>query len=250
MLMYTSVTLPARASTNPLKKKPYTFRVFIDAGHGGISPLPAPPEKHRYTTYPAKCFRHAQGEFHHGPWFYEGVFNRQVAAKVESFLDDLGIDYLTIYHDYIDTPLKARYTMVNRMAQYCKNSLLVSLHANASPTHIARGYEVYTSPGKTAADWIAERHYKHVLNLFGNEINYRPDKSDGDWDKEARFAMLTRTNTPSILVEHLFFDNYLDAQLLMHEDVIFRFAKATVLAICDHMDKLGVPYGPDKIIQS
>lgn len=246
---FATAKLPAKANTNPLKNKQFAFRVFIDAGHGGISPIPTRYPGHRYTTFPNKAYEHEVGDFHQRRWFYEGVWNRQVAAKVEIMLDELGIDHLSVYHDYIDTPLKARYTMVNRMEQYCAKSLLVSLHANASPTHTARGYEVYTSPGKTQADWIAEQHYKHTSALFGDEIKYRADTTDKDHDREARFTMLTKTNCPAILVEHLFFDNYQDATLLMQDDVIWRFAKATVLTICDFMDLYKIPYGPDKISQ-
>ena len=64
------------------------FCVFLDAGHGGIDPKKKVP--FNYTTYPSKCFQHNNAKFHGYGWFFEGVFNREVAAKIEQYLKDWG----------------------------------------------------------------------------------------------------------------------------------------------------------------
>jgi N-acetylmuramoyl-L-alanine amidase len=38
---------------------------------------------------------------------------------------------------------------------------------------------------------------------------------------------------PAILVEHLFFDNYEDAKLLMDDEIVERFAEAQVRTIIE-----------------
>lgn len=43
---------------------------------------------------------------------------------------------------------------------------------------------------------------------------------------------------PAILVEHLFFDNYEDALLLMDDEIVERFAEAEVRTVIDYMNSL------------
>ena len=64
----------------------------------------------------------------------------------------------------------------------------------------------------------------------------RADTSDNDHDKEARFFVLTRTVMPAMLVEHLFFDNYDDASLLMDDEIVERFAEAQVRTVINFMN--------------
>lgn len=207
------------------------FCVFLDAGHGGIDPAG------RYTTAPGKQFQHQQGAFHNGSWFYEGVWNRSLLAVVETKLQRLGIRFINVYHEYADWPLQYRVDIANWYHRNYRRGLFLSTHANASGLG-ARGYEVYTSPGVTTSDRIAEYHWQHVEHLLGSRIRMRSDLSDGDHDKEAQFFVLTRTAMPALLIEHLFFDNYEDAQLLMDPEVVDRFAEAQVRTIVQYMNTL------------
>jgi len=108
----------------------------------------------------------------------------------------------------------------------------------ASGNHRARGFEVYTTPGKTKSDLFAELLWKEVKTLLGDRIKMRADTSDGDHDKEARFFVLRKTKMPAILVEHLFFDNFADANLLMDDGIVELFAEAQVRAILLFANKL------------
>ncbi len=202
------------------------FCVFLDAGHGGIDP------EGNYTTA-GKRYQHDSGEFHSGGWFYEGVFNRRLMSAVMEKLDRLGILYIKVYHDYLDFPLEYRVNQANWYYRNFKRGIFVSAHANASGVN-ARGFEIYTSPGVTTSDRIANYMWQNVEDLLGNRIRMRTDLSDGDYDKEARFYVLTRTLMPAILIEHLFFDNLQDAELLMDEEIVDRFAEAQVRAIIQY----------------
>lgn len=204
--------------------------IFLDAGHGGID------KNGNYTTAPSKQFQHTQGTFHNGRWFYEGVFNRVITDIVAHKLRNLGISYLVVSHDYVDTPLAQRVDMANWYHRNYKPGIFISNHANASNGR-ARGYEIYTSPGKTPSDDIADLHWKNVRDLLGNRITMRSDLSDGHYDKEAGFFVLTRTAMPAVLIEHLFFDNYDDAMLLMDDNVVDLFAEATIRTIIQWLSR-------------
>jgi len=203
------------------------FCVYLDAGHGGIDP------KGNYTTAPSKMFDHKTGVFHKGSVFYEGVWNRTLVNRVSEKLSNLGIRHVKVHHDYLDTPLEYRVDMANWYHRNFAQGIYLSTHANAANGQ-ARGFEVYTSRGQTAADPLATLLFNTVQELFGTRITYRTDYSDGDPDKEAGFFVLTKTAMPAVLIEHLFFDNIHDARLLMDDEVVDLFAEAQVRTIIKH----------------
>jgi len=208
------------------------FCVYLDAGHGGLDPSGA------YTTAPSKMHFHPQGVFHNGGYFYEGVFNRSITKRVSKKLNNLGITNIIVSHDYIDISLQYRVDTANWYHRNYKEGIYISNHANASLNHLARGFEVYTTPGVTKSDSFAELLYNQVETLLSNKIRLRPNLMDGDKDKEARFFVLRKTAMPAILIEHLFFDNFDDAKLLMDEEVQEMFAEAQVRAIIEFVNTL------------
>lgn len=208
------------------------FLVFLDAGHGGIDP------NGRYVTAPSKQFKHTRGTFHKDGWFYEGVWNRTLTNRVAEKLAHLGIHYYMVSHDYVDTPLQYRVDVANWLSRRVTKSLYISNHANAGGG-AARGFELFTSPGQTTSDKIADLHWKNVNDLLGERIfRYRSDTSDGDVDKEANLYVLKNTRMAAILVEHLFFDNYDDCMQLMDNEIVERFAEAQVRTIIESMTVL------------
>lgn len=208
------------------------FCVFLDAGHGGLD------KSGKYVTAPSKQFQHSNGVFHNGGWFYEGVWNRTLTNRVAAKLDERGINRIIVSHEYVDIALQYRVDMANWYQKNFKRGVFISNHSNASGSGAARGFEVYTTPGVTASDKVAELHWNNVKELMGDRIRYRSDSSDGDHDKEARFFVLTRTSMAAILVEHLFFDNEEDAKLLMDDEIVERFAEAQVRTIIEYFKSL------------
>lgn len=201
--------------------------VILDAGHGGLDPVTGK----YHCIAGGKMFRHGEGLFHRNGWFYEGVFNRHLSDYVALRLREENIACVKTYDPLRDTRLWLRTAKANLESRYYARSLFISNHANASPAHNARGWEVYTSPGKTEADTAAELLVMYVQKLLGDRITIRTDMSDGDHDKEARFAVLTGTLMPALLVENLFFDNYADACLLMQTDVLQALGNAQVAMV-------------------
>lgn len=90
---------------------------------------------------------------------------------------------------------------------------LVSIHVNAGG---GTGFEVWTSPGQTKSDKLADSWAAFIENAWP-EVKFRKDMSDGDADKEANFTVLTKTSCPAILTENLFCDNANDCRLLLSE---------------------------------
>lgn len=208
------------------------FCVFLDAGHGGLD------KAGKYVTAPSKQFKHDKGEFHGDGWFYEGVFNRILTNRVAAKLTNLSVPNIIVSHEYLDISLHYRVDLANWYHKNYKKGLFISNHANASSSGRARGFEVYTTRGKTKSDEVATLHYKNVQDLLGDRIKYRPERSDGDVDREANFFVIKNTAMPAILVEHLFFDNFDDASLLVDDEIIERFAEAQVRTVIEAAEVL------------
>lgn len=191
--------------------------IIIDTGHGGID------KEGNYTTAPNKMFKFDNGEI-----AYEGEINRMLARLLRGSLIDMGIkSVFTIPPDNPkDIRLKDRVSFVNSLNP--KEHVLLSLHSNASPSHKASGFEVWTSKGQTESDKIAEEVSKSIKNYFP-DIKFRSNQEDGDLDKESQFYVLRKTFCPAILIESLFFDNYNDFKLLKDDD----FMEALAWAIAD-----------------
>jgi|GEM_PF-424728 len=218
----------ASLSANVLRK----FCVVLDAAHGGIN------FQGEHVTAPTKQFEHAKGTFHKRKWFYEGVFNRHVTYRVAQTLKSLGIQYTIVNQFFDDTPLSDRMKTADDLCNMNYQCIYLGNHANASGLGTTRGTEVYTTPGRDQSDKLADFHWKNLTALFGNKINSRPDYSDGDPDREANFYMLRNTKMPAILIEHLFFDNYEDALLLIDDNIINLFVEVQVKTILDYMKSI------------
>jgi N-acetylmuramoyl-L-alanine amidase len=165
--------------------------ILLDAGHGGYV-------NGKYVST-HKQFKHASG-FHKDGWFYEGVWNRTFTDKVADRLKELKIPFTKLYHPSRDTSLTSRIRLANSLP----GTLLISNHANASPRHNARGFEILTSPGRTKSDNYAKKY----LDMY--DLPYR-----NRGHKEGRFTILSSSRFPSMIVEHLFFDEINDATALI-----------------------------------
>jgi N-acetylmuramoyl-L-alanine amidase len=202
------------------------FTIFLDAGHGGLGKKFDIP--HRYTTYPSKCFQHTSHQLFHGyGWFFEGVFNRDIVDLLDVMLKTEGFNTLKLYHEIDDTPLKLRSSKANSFKDY-DAAILVSVHGNAGPKG-ANGWEVFTSPGQTQADTLATLIYDEVKNT--NLFRMRPDITDGDVDKEAKFHMVCNVKVPAVLTENGFFTDRNDAMKMFNKESQHKIANAHFNAI-------------------
>jgi N-acetylmuramoyl-L-alanine amidase len=194
-------------------------RGILDPGHGGID------HNGNYTTFPNKMHTFPDGRV-----AYEGVINRNIAQEIYDNLRCEG-DFLTLFtvrpEDPTDMKLSRRVYFANTFP--AKDTLFISLHCNASPNHNAGGGEVWTSPGQTKSDVLAGYIYVGMQDLYRRwNMRMRPDLSDGDYDREARFQVLTNTKCPAVLIEFGFFDYLPDLNNL--ENIEFQKQVGKVVA--------------------
>lgn len=172
---------------------------ILDAGHGGMY-------KGKYTTAPAKM-----KTFEDGLTIYEGVINRIITELVYKQLELKQIDFALVYDKEHDTPLSQRVTTADNVYRKDNRAIYLSIHSNAGG---GSGYEIFTSPGQSKSDKVANI-FCETYQKFFPQFPFRKDVADGDADKEADFYVLRKTDCPAVLVENLFFDNRKEAEFLL-----------------------------------
>jgi N-acetylmuramoyl-L-alanine amidase len=194
---------------------------ILDLGHGGLD------DDGNYTTAPNKMFT-----FPNGRVIYEGVINRQIGQKVGRLLvEACQFVYYTVKPwDSRDKSLSYRTHFANAFNP--SKTVFISFHSNASPQHNARGFEIWTSKGETDSDLLATCIGKRIQEDFP-DIPFRADFIDGDLDKESNLWVLKKTKCVAVLLESLFFDYVLDADLLEDEDFQNKYSHSVCNGILD-----------------
>lgn len=173
------------------------MEVLIDNGHG--------------SNTPGKCSPDGR--------LREYAYTREIAERLVMELRKNGIDAERIVKEEIDVPLAERCRRVNEYK--ASEAILVSIHCNAagngSDWMSARGWEAWTSVGKTKADKLATCLYEDAEHCLPG-MKMRKDMADGDPDKESQFYILRHTNCPAVLTENLFQDNREDVEFLLSEE--------------------------------
>lgn len=173
------------------------MKVLIDNGHGSNTPGKRSPD----------------GQLR------EYAYTREIAERLVMELRKNGIDAERIVKEEIDVPLAERCRRANEYK--ASEAVLVSIHCNAagngSDWMSARGWEAWTSVGKTKADKLATCLYENAKHCLPG-MKIRKDMTDGDQDKENGFYILKHTKCPAVLTENLFQDNKEDVEFLLSEE--------------------------------
>lgn len=182
------------------------MRIMIDPGHGGHDSGAVSPDGLR-----------------------ESEVNLVVGRMLAALFSANG-DHVARMTRYVDSfvSLDERCDIANRDAA----DAFVSIHANSATAPQANGFEVWTSPGLTAADDLATRIFL-ALRAALPERRARVDLSDGDPDKEARFAVLVGTRMPAVLIELGFLSNPVESRLLGDLGFLSRSAEAIWSGVLD-----------------
>lgn len=192
------------------------FKWLLDAGHGYSTPGKRSPK------------------MKNGQQLMEFEYVRKIRDEIAKELGRLGLDYIFVTHYAEDVPLNIRANEVNKIQRTDKSAILISIHANAhgdgSKFTDPNGYEVFTSPGFTQSDIVAEFFYQAMADE--GIFDMREDVEDGDHDREARFYMLTKTVGTSILTENGFYTNEEECKNMMKDSFVKKVAHAHVKAIC------------------
>jgi N-acetylmuramoyl-L-alanine amidase len=209
---------------------PEGFMVFLSAGHGGLHPI----DRQYQCLARGKKFYHKRGDFHADGWFYEGVWNRVLTARVIELFKQRGIPYIRVdnYMNSVwrDIPLKDRVNKANKYYEEYPKSIYISIHADAFNTK-ARGFTVHYQVGSVKGRRLAQLHRKNVkAGVLENGYDIRVRNIRANDLHETRMTAM-----PAILIEHLFFDNYEDAMLLMRDDVVNFFAEMILATILNYL---------------
>lgn len=196
------------------------MHVLLENGHGGII-------NGVYQTAGKRSPKWSDGR-----QLFEGDFNRKVVNSIANLCLVENIPFTILVPELEDISLAERVKRANEIYKEKKDSILISVHANAGG---GTGFEMFTTKGETKSDAIAEV----LINEFGKtipELKLRKDTSDGDLDKEAQFYILRKTHCPAVLVECAFMDTYEpDCRLLLDNPNLF--AKAIFNGILEIRNK-------------
>ena len=205
--------------------------IIINAGHGGMDANGnnlTDPEAGKETL-------HVNGKtYHNGGWFYEGVFNREIAAIFEHEARAAGYETLCVYDDHLDTTRKERIDRGNKAAKG-RPAVWISFHANAignttAPQTVAEGccvfvYRINSGTGSNALKICTA--VQNVFDLWGS-------KRRAQLVHEKPLDETQNTSMPAMLFEIGFFDNPNNADLLINPN----FQKHVVIAMLNEIEKI------------
>jgi N-acetylmuramoyl-L-alanine amidase len=213
--------------------------ILIDNGHGSNT-----EQNGKYSPKLTSDMK-IGSEFTSGGRFREWKYTRVIAKGVVGTLTDMGYDARLVVPENADASLAERIRRINTICNKngAGNVLLISVHSNAKGNGVnwenAKGWEAYTTRGKTKSDILADYLYKRAdKNLEGRKI--REDWSDGDRDKEADFYIIKKAYCPAVLTENFFYDNKEDLEYLTSGAGVQGVIRLHVEGIIDfikHMEK-------------
>jgi N-acetylmuramoyl-L-alanine amidase len=162
-----------------------------------------------------------------GSQFFEWEFNRDIVARVANFCSKRGLQYHILVPEHRDIPLRARIKRANDIYMKNRNSVLISVHADAYELNVGHGFSIYTSPEDDKSDRIANMFFPFYVEEFP-EHRARMDLSDGDADFEQPFAILEKVKCPAILLENFFYTHEVESKLLMTNEFRQRIANTII----------------------
>jgi N-acetylmuramoyl-L-alanine amidase len=168
------------------------MHIILDNGHGGII-------KGVYQTAGKRSPKWKDGR-----QLFEGEFNRVVVNELASMCQTHNIPFTVLVPELKDISLAERVLRANNIYKEKRDSILISVHANAGG---GTGFEAFTTKGETKSDAIAEVLIKQFVATIP-ELRLRKDTTDGDLDKEAQFKIIRETYCPAVLLECAFMDTY------------------------------------------
>jgi N-acetylmuramoyl-L-alanine amidase len=164
-----------------------------------------------------------------GTQLFEYDFNRKVVQKLFDLCKACPyLNPVILVPEDNDIKLDVRCQRANKYDK--ATSIFISIHGDAWKTADAHGITVFTSPGQTKADELAEFIYLSLQD-FMPDMKMRPDMTDGDHDREESYYVLMKTKMPAVLTENGFYTNEEECHKMMTDAYQQRIADATFLAI-------------------
>lgn len=174
----------------------------------------------------------------------ESSYTREIAKKVVCGLRRLGYNADLLTPEIYDVSLLERVHRVNVKCQSRgkDNVLCVSIHCNAAGNgkdwKNGTGFEIWTSPGKTKSDDLADHFIVFAKRHFEGQTIREWKKVDGERDKEARFTILTDTLCAAVITENFFMDNKNDVKYLLSDEGKNAIVRCHIDAIVSYLGTL------------
>lgn len=174
-----------------------TIKVLIDNGHGEDTPGKRSPDG-RLREY---------------------AYAREIANRVVSKLQEVGVDAVRIVTEETDISLPERVARANKAyAESDKQAILVSIHCNAAGNGAtwmdASGWSVFV--GGNASQNSKKLALKMAEAAISKKVKVRkPCPQTLYWT--ADLYICRKTNCPAVLVENFFQDNKKDVEFLLSE---------------------------------
>lgn len=148
----------------------------------------------------------------------------KLGNMLAAYLGAAGIDARTIQSDSLSE--------ICDVSNLTRADAFISIHCNSCDNDSAEGFEIYTTPGETAADPLATAMYEQVHKTFPDMV-FRIDSADGDPDKEANFYVLRNTDAPAVLIECGFISNMQEQANMQNDAWCDKMAAAWARGITD-----------------
>jgi N-acetylmuramoyl-L-alanine amidase len=186
---------------------------LLDPGHGGII-------DGAYQTAGKRS-----PKFEDDSVLYEGVFNRDVVSRILTLCLEHYIKAINLVDTQEDLSLHHRVAKANLLHKENRNSVYLSIHANAFGNGVdfnsARGISTFhhykSQKGKKLATLLQEQL------VLSTGFKNRGVKANETW---ANFYVLRKTNMPAVLSENGFMTNLEQAQDLMTPEMRQKIALA------------------------
>jgi len=179
--------------------------VFLDPGHGGHDPGALGPS---------------------------GLKESNMALDVCLRARDL----LLPYCDVLLTREKDTFVSLSGRAKLANEGgadAFISYHFNsATSASVGLSFEGFTTRGQNNSDRLCEAILRNHGELLPEQV-LRADRSDGDIDKEANFAVIRKTACPSCLIEGEFIHTNHGAHLIMNPLKRQAMAEAVKLGVLE-----------------
>lgn len=165
---------------------------------------------------------------------------RQIAKLIFEQLTNDGIECYLLVTEDVDIPLSERVKRANKHYKEDNETILISLHLNASGNgdewKKPSGWQcIVTSnaskQSKQLADFIATEAEK-------NDIKLRKQYKNRNYWTDSKLTILKNTDCPAVLTENLFMDNYEDYLTLIHQSGKQLIAYIHVAAIKNYIKNL------------
>jgi len=185
---------------------------LLDPGHGGLINDVYQTAGKRSPAFPD------------GSVLYEGVFNRDVVSRILALCQGK-FDVVNLVDTNEDLSLRHRVTKANLLHKENKNSVYVSVHANAFGNgrdfNSAGGICTFHHYRSTSGAKLASVLQPALAGATGFK-----DRGVFANDRWANFYVLRKTHMPAVLSENGFMTNLKDASALMSDEMRQKIAEA------------------------